>query len=153
MDDLQCSRKLENAWFGLVLLVEMARRRLRYLPSPENASMIDFDLKLFSGFCNFGSHSITALQPWFLCLSLPYVLYNTFGQNSFSKSPSINALDVDLICFYKLSKLAWFQSLCALMPWYEFGMVQAVHWNLYPSKDLWLSIFLNLCDFIWFKMN
>ena len=62
-NDLQCIWKLENAWFELVSLVEMARKRLGQVSSLEIAFMPDFDLTLFSGFCKFGSHSMLALQP------------------------------------------------------------------------------------------
>ena len=153
VDDLQCSRKLENAWLWLVSLMEVARKRLRCLPSPEITSNLDFDPTLFLGFCKFGSASTIDFQPLFWSAHDLYVLLNALGLNWLSKSSSIKALIFDLISFYNLPILAWFQSLCALMPWSEFGRMQAVYWNLYPTKNLWLSIFLILCDFIWFKMN
>ena len=61
MGDLQCTRRLENAWFRLGSLVEMANKRLRHLPSLEDASRVDFEVTLFSGFCKFGSASMLAL--------------------------------------------------------------------------------------------
>ena len=50
---LQCSRRLENEWFWLVLLLRIARKRLWCLLGPESASKLDFSFTLFTNFFKF----------------------------------------------------------------------------------------------------
>ena len=48
------------------------------VPSPENASSLDFDLLLFCEFFNSGSASLNRLQSLLSCLCLPFVVLSAF---------------------------------------------------------------------------
>ena len=56
---------LENACFGLLSLVETARKRLGQIPGLEDASKWDFDLTLFFDFFESDSCSAPDFKPCF----------------------------------------------------------------------------------------